>query len=215
VATGQYPKTIAALFYKFKIQIIVKAGYSINIGKTVYAPDRQTWRAWLTENYGKEKEIWLIYPKKASGKPRLLYNDAVEEALCFGWIDSTTKRIDENSYAQRFTPRNPKTPYSETNKVRLRTLIKQGLVIPAVKAQVEHILDEEFVVSSDVLDEIKKNKQAWINFQLFLAQYRRIRLAFIEGARNRPLEFKKRLNYFIKMTERNKQFGFGGVEKHY
>jgi uncharacterized protein YdeI (YjbR/CyaY-like superfamily) len=69
---------------------------------------------------------WLIYPKKTSGKPRILYNDAVEEALYFGWIDSTTKRIDENSYAQRFSPRNPKTPYSESNKQRLMKLVKEG-----------------------------------------------------------------------------------------
>ena len=106
----------------------------MDIGKTVYFADRKEWRNWLAENYNKEKEIWLIYPKKASGKPRILYNDAVEEALCFGWIDSTAKRIDENSYAQRFSPRNPKTPYSETNKQRLRKLLNEGLVIPSVAA---------------------------------------------------------------------------------
>src|SRR5665647_1530099 len=111
----------------------------MNIGNTLYVTDRQTWRKWLAENYDKEKEIWLIYPKKASGKPRILYNDAVEEALSFGWIDSTTKKVDESSYAQRFSPRNPKTPYSETNKTRLRALIKEGLVIPSVKATVQDI----------------------------------------------------------------------------
>jgi len=173
------------------------------------------WRAWLAENYDKEKEIWLVYPKKASGKPRILYNDAVEEALCFGWIDSTAKRVDENSYAQRFTPRNPKSPYSEANKQRLRDLVKQGLVIPSVKAAVEGILNEESAVPVDILEALKANKDAWENFQKFSPQYKRIRIAFIEGARNRPAEFKKRLNHFVKMTEKNKQFGFGGIEKHY
>jgi uncharacterized protein YdeI (YjbR/CyaY-like superfamily) len=187
----------------------------MKIGKTIYVTDRQTWRKWLAENYDKEKEIWLIYPKKASGKPRILYNDAVEEALSFGWIDSTAKRIDENSYAQRFSPRNPKTPYSETNKMRLRSLIKQDLVIPSLKATVQEILDDKFVMTSDILKEIEKNKQAWINFQKFSPQYKKIRIAYIEGARNRPNEFKKRLNNFIKMTEKNKQFGFGGIEKYY
>jgi len=187
----------------------------MNIGKTIYVTDRQTWRKWLAENYDKEKEIWLIYPKKASGKPRILYNDAVEEALSFGWIDSTAKRIDENSYAQRFSPRNPKTPYSETNKMRLRSLIEQDLVIPSLKATVQEILDDKFVMPSDILEEIKKNKQAWINFQKFSPQYKKIRIAYIEGARNRPNEFKKRLNHFIKMAEKNKQFGFGGIEKYY
>jgi len=189
--------------------------FSMNIGKTIYVTDRQTWRKWLAENYDKEKEIWLIYPKKASGKPRILYNDAVEEALSFGWIDSTAKRVDENSYAQRFSPRNPKTPYSETNKTRLRSLMKQDLVLPSLKATVQDILDDKFVMPSDILEEIKKNKQAWINFQKFSPQYKKIRIAYIEGARNRPNEFKKRLNHFIKMAEKNKQFGFGGIEKYY
>ena len=188
---------------------------SLDIGKTLYVSDRQKWRSWLQEHYNKEKEIWLIYPKKASGKPRILYNDAVEEALSFGWIDSTAKRIDENVYAQRFTPRNPKTPYSESNKQRLRALVKQGKVIPSVKAAIKDFLEEEYVAAPDILEAIKANKMAWENFQKFSPQYKRIRLAYVEGARNRPEEFKKRLNNFVKMTEKNKQFGFGGIEKHY
>ena len=193
----------------------MNAGYSVNISKTLYLDNRQAWRAWLAENYDKEKEIWLIYPKKASGKPRILYNDAVEEALCFGWIDSTVKRIDDNSYAQRFSPRNPKSKYSEANKQRLRELVKQGKVIPSVQATTTGILNEEFVVPPDIMKKIQENKQAWNNFQRYSLEYKRIRIAFIEGARNRPEEFKKRLNYFVKMTEKNSQFGFGGIEKHY
>lgn len=81
-----------------------------------------------------EREIWLIYYHKDSGKPRIPYNDAVEEALCFGWIDSTVKNIDAERYAQRFSPRNPKTAYSQTNKERLRRLIAAGKVIPEVLA---------------------------------------------------------------------------------
>ncbi len=187
----------------------------MNSGKAVYLVDRKAWRAWLAEHYDKEKEVWLIFPKKASGKPRILYNDAVEEALCFGWIDSTVKRIDEASYAQRFSPRNPKSKFSEANKQRLRELVKRGMVIPSVKAALTDVLNEEFVVPSDILQEIKTNKEAWDNFQQFSPAYKRIRIAFIEGARNRPEEFKKRLNYFLRMTEKNKQFGFGGIEKHY
>ena len=190
-------------------------GYLVKIGKTIYLDNRQAWRAWLAENYDKEKEIWLVYPKKASGKPRILYNDAVEEALCYGWIDSVAKRIDENNYAQRFSPRNPKSKYSEANKQRLRELIKQGKVIPSVKATLAGILDEEFVVSPDILKEIRANDKAWKNFQRYSIEYKRIRIGFIEGARNRPSEFQKRLNYFITMMENNKQFGFGGIEKHY
>ncbi len=187
----------------------------MDIGKTVYFPDRKAWRQWLSEHYDKEKEVWLVYPKKASGKPRILYNDAVEESLCFGWIDSTAKRIDENSYAQRFSPRNPKTPYSEANKQRLRKLVQEGKVIPSVEATLKGILEEEFVLPSDILAAIKANKAAWVNFQEFSLEYKRIRVGYIEGARNRPDEFSKRLNHFVEVTAKNRQFGFGGIEKHY
>jgi uncharacterized protein YdeI (YjbR/CyaY-like superfamily) len=156
-----------------------------------------------------------VFPKKASGKPRIIYNDAVEEALCFGWIDSTAKRIDELSYAQRFTPRNPKTPYSEPNKQRLRKLIKEDKVIPEVKAQVKNILAKKTVMAEDILEAIKNNPDAYTNFNNFSNEYKAIRVAYVEGARNRPVEFKKRLNNLVEMTAKNKQFGFGGIEKHY
>lgn len=184
-------------------------------GKTLYVTNRHDWRAWLAENYNKEKEVWLIFPKKASGKPRVLYNDAVEEALCFGWIDSKVKRVDENSYAQRFSPRNPKSKYSQANKERLRELVRRGLVLPEVQATLGEVLAEEFTAPQDILKEIKADKTAWKNFQKFSPEYQRIRIAFIEGARNRPAEFNKRLKYFIEMTAKNKQFGFGGIEKYY
>jgi len=184
-------------------------------GKMVYFAERATWRAWLAENYDKEKEVWLIYPKKASGKPRIPYNDAVEEALCFGWIDSQAKRIDENTYAQRFSPRRPKSKYSQPNKERLRELVRRGMVLPEVQATLTEVLSEEFTIPEDILNEIKANKVAWANFQKFSPAYKRIRIAFIEGARNRPAEFSKRLSHFVEMTEKNKQFGFGGIKKYY
>jgi uncharacterized protein YdeI (YjbR/CyaY-like superfamily) len=187
----------------------------MKIGTTLYVTDRKAWRAWLQGNYDKEKEIWLIYPKKASGKPRILYNDAVEEALCFGWIDSTAKRIDDESYAQRFSPRNPKSSYSEANKVRLRKLVEEGKVIPSVKVTIKDILDEEFVIPDDILGALKENKLAWVNFQKFSTQYQKIRIAYVDGARNRPDEFKKRLDNLVKMSGKNKQFGFGGIQKNY
>ena len=182
---------------------------------TLYVTDRKVWRAWLAENYNKKQGVWLLYPKKASGKPRISYNDAVEEALCFGWIDSKVKTFDENSYAQRFSPRNPKNKYSQANKEGLRHLVSGGLVLPAVQTTLEEALSEEFTIPQDILKEIKTNKVAWENFQNFSPAYQRIRIAFIEGARKRPAEFNKRLKYFLKMTEKNKQFGFGGIEKYF
>ena len=188
---------------------------SFDMKNTLYVTTRKEWRDWLKKYYQSEKEIWLVYYKKHTGKPRISYNEAVEEALCFGWIDSIVKSIDEDRFAQRFSLRNPKRPYSQANKERLRELIRQGKVVKNVLATVGDVTEEEFEIPPDILKAIKASKEAWRNFQGFSLSYIRIRIAFIDGARNRPQEFKKRLRYFIEMTEKNKQFGFGGIEKYY
>ncbi|HMA54716.1 MAG TPA: hypothetical protein VKT17_09650, partial [Acidobacteriota bacterium] len=103
---------------------------------------RSEWRAWLRRNYKTTKEVWLVYYKKHTGRPRIAYNDAVEEALAFGWIDSTAVKIDEDRYAQRFTPRRPKSPYSPSNVARLRAMAAKGKVIPEVLAKIEPLLAE-------------------------------------------------------------------------
>ncbi len=183
--------------------------------KTLYVTDRNKWRKWLEKKFDKEKEIYLVYPNKSSGKPRILYNDAVEVALCFGWIDSTVKKIDEESSMQRFSPRNPKSKYSQANKERLRWLLKKDLIHPSIKESVKKILKEKFVFPADIINAVKKDKKAWENYQKFSHVYKRIRIAYIDGARKRPGEFNKRLANFIKKTRENKLIGFGGIEKHY
>ena len=187
----------------------------MEITKTLYVTTPKDWRDWLKKNHKTEKEIWLVYYKKGTGKPRIEYNDAVEEALCFGWIDSIVKTLDEERTVQRFSPRKPKAKYSQANIERLRSLVAQKKVIKEVIESLGDVLNEEFVIPSDILQAIKVNDEAWKNFQKFSDPYKRIRIAFIDGARNRPEEFKKRLRYFIQMTEKNKMFGFGGIEKHY
>jgi uncharacterized protein YdeI (YjbR/CyaY-like superfamily) len=187
----------------------------MDIGKTLHVTNRKEWRQWLEANFDKEPEIWLILPAKNSGKARIQYNDAVEEALSFGWIDSTVKRNDDHSTAQRFSPRNPATGYSQANKERLTWLLKEGLLHPSMKKSVEKVLKTEFVFPPDILEAIKKNPKAWENYKNFSPSYRRIRIAYIDGVRKRPDEFKKRLNNFIKKTEENKLIGYGGIEKYY
>ena len=187
----------------------------MKVTKTLHVTNRKDWRRWLRDHYKTEPDIWLVYSKKETGKARISYNDAVEEALCFGWIDSTFKTLDEGRTAQRFSPRKLNSPYSPANKERLRNLVKQRKVIKAVRETLGDILDEKFVIPKDILEEIKGNQEAWKHFRKFSDAYKRIRIGFIEGARKRPAEFKKRLRYFIKMTEKNKQYGFGGIEKHY
>ena len=187
----------------------------MEITKTLHVTDRKDWRKWLREHYKQEKEIWLVYYKKETGKPRIEYNDAVEEALCFGWIDSTFKSLDKDRNAQRFSPRKPKSEYSPANRERLRKLAKQRKIIKEVRQSLGNILNEKFEIPADILKALKANKEAWKNFQAFSDSYKRIRIGFIEGARNRPQEFQKRLRYFIKMTEKNTLYGFGGIDKHF
>jgi uncharacterized protein YdeI (YjbR/CyaY-like superfamily) len=187
----------------------------MNIGKTLYARNRRAWHEWLEANSSSETEIWLIYPSKDSGKPRIAYNDAVEEALSFGWIDSTVKRFDEHSSAQRFSPRKPSSEYSQANKERLKWLAKTGRLHPSVRESVELALRKEFVFPSDIILAIRENKKAWENYQRFSPAYRRIRVAYIDGARSRPDEFKRRLTNFIKNSEKGKLIGFGGIDKYY
>jgi len=95
----------------------------------IFCKDRKEWRTWLKENYFLLKVIWLIYYKKHTGKLSVSYNDAVEEAICFGWIDGQIKRIDDEKYMQRFTPRQAKSQWSLNNIKRARRMIEQGLMI--------------------------------------------------------------------------------------
>ncbi len=184
----------------------------MEIKKKLYVVDRKQWRSWLSKNYNKEKEIWLVYYRKASGEKRIPYNDAVEEALCYGWIDSTMKKIDEESFAQRFTPRRPNSMLSQMNKERIHQMIEQGKMTSAGLDAVKHAFDKslknsKLVIKPDILKCLKSDKKIWNNFQKFSERYKRIRIEWIESCRTRPEMFEKRLKYFLKMTAQNKKYG--------
>jgi uncharacterized protein YdeI (YjbR/CyaY-like superfamily) len=186
----------------------------MELTNTLYVTNRDDWRNWLEEHYSEESEIWLVYYRKETGKPRIPYNEAVEEALCFGWIDSIVRNIDQERFAQRFTPRKSTSKYSQTNKERLKKLIEGGKVIPEVLATLENVDLEAFDYPDDIMDALQKNEQTWENFQSYSSSYQRIRIAYIDGARDRPGEYEKRLKHLLKMTEQNKQFGYG-IEDYY
>ena len=95
----------------------------------VYFKTRADWRQWLEDNFDKKDEVWFVFPKKTSNITSITYNDAVEEALCFGWIDSTVKSLDKENKIQRFTPRKAKTSYSQPNIERLKWLLERNLII--------------------------------------------------------------------------------------
>ena len=106
----------------------------MEIGETLYVTDRDGFRKWLLENHQTKKEIWLIQYKKAAKKPSIDYVEAVEEAICFGWIDGFEKGLDANRYAIRFSPRRPKSNWTNTNKDRARKMIAEGRMTKAGRA---------------------------------------------------------------------------------
>ena len=187
----------------------------MELGKTLYLTDIKEWRSWLAKNHNKEKEIWLIYYRKSSGKPRMPYNDAVEEALCYGWIDSIQKGIDGERFAQRFTPRKPKSNLSEANRERIRRLIMEGRMtragLEAVSESYDAAKDQAAAgsIAPDILEALKADELAWKNFQRLPEGYKRVRIGFIESRRRHGDEmFQRSLRHFVRMTARNKKFGF-------
>lgn len=184
--------------------------------KIRYFVRREDWRMWLTENFNTKDEIWFVFPLKSSGKRSITYNDAVEEALCFGWIDSTIKALDKEHRIQRFTPRNPKSAYSQANKERLKWLMENKMIHPPFEDEIVNVLSAPFIFPDDIIDRLKAEQIVWENYQHFSDTYKRIRIAYIEAARKRPEEFEKRLNNFINKVKGNKIIkGFGGIEKYY
>ncbi|MEQ1675974.1 MAG: hypothetical protein ABL876_04715, partial [Chitinophagaceae bacterium] len=99
--------------------------------KTTHPKNRKQWRQWLEKNHTTSPGVWLIYYKKESGRSRMSYAESVEEALCFGWIDSLPRKLDEHRSALKFTPRKPKSVWSQLNKTRIQKLVQEGLMMPA------------------------------------------------------------------------------------
>lgn len=181
-----------------------------------YTSKREEWRAWLLKNYRTQKDVWFVFPMKESGEESLSYNDAVEEALCFGWIDSTIKHIDRTHRAQHFTPRKKGSAYSRPNIERLIWLEERNLLMPEIRDEVLEVIRAPYIFPVDIIDAIKGDLRAWENYQHLGDDYKRIRIAYIDASRKRPEEFKKRLENFIAKTHDGKLIkGFGGIEKYY
>ena len=178
--------------------------------------DRSKWRAWLETHFETASEIWFVLPLQAAEEKSLSYNDAVEEALCFGWIDSTNRKLDELHCIRRFTPRKPGSPYSRPNIERLIWLDGQGLIHPRIREQVLPVIEAPFVFPADILAALRQDDAVWDNFQSFSEPYKRIRVAYIDAARKRPEEFQKRLRSFLEKTRKGKMIsGYGGIDKYY
>jgi uncharacterized protein YdeI (YjbR/CyaY-like superfamily) len=167
--------------------------------------DRKRWRMWLEKNHNKENEIWLVYYKKYSPKQTISYEEAIEEALCFGWIDSTVKSIDEQRYAQRFTPRKEGSNLSQSNKQRITLLMEKGKMTKFGLVKVEKLMGGTFIIPHYILKMLKKDKETWENFSKFPDSYKRTQINLI--ASSRASDRQRKLAYFLKMTKLNKKIG--------
>ena len=177
------------------------------ITETFYAPDRASWRAWLEQHHQQKDEIWLVSYVKSSGQPNVDYLHAVEEALCFGWIDGIAKKMDDERNVQRYTPRRKNSNWTELNKHRARRLIAAGLMTDAGVAKLPDLTLYPLELAPDVLAALQADPQTWANFQAFPDIYQRIRITYIEEQRVLPDEFSKRLEKFVAKTKQNKMYG--------
>ena len=193
--------------------------------KTTHPKTRSQWRKWLEKNHSTSPGIWLIYYKKGTGKRKFDYADAVEEALCFGWIDSQPRKIDDERSALKFTPRKPKSVWSKLNKQRIEKLIEQKLMTFAGLDKIELAKRNgswDTLNSSDLHadnnsmpDELKKalskNKKALANFLAFSPSYRKRFLFWIDSAK-RPETKAARIKQTFLMAATNKKPGPKGFK---
>jgi len=188
----------------------------MKITTTHYAATRKEWRAWLKKNHKKLDEIWLVYFKKGSGKPRVAYDDAVEEALCFGWIDSVIQRIDEEKYAQRFTPRRDGSKWSSLNIKRMKKLIDEGAMTKAGLAKFDLDLlksksamtprPREVALPAYLKKAIMKDGEAWEYFSTLAPSHRKNYILWIDSAKREETR-QRRISEAISLLKKKQKLG--------
>ena len=180
--------------------------------KEFYAKDRKIWRAWLKKNHAGAENVWLIIYKKVSGTPSVYYHDAVEEALCFGWIDSVANKRDNKSFFLFFSNRKPKSGWSKVNKNRIEKLSKLKLMTTAGLAKIEaakkdgswNALDaiEELVMPADLKKQFAGNKKALKHFEVFPPSVKKGIFHWVESAK-RDETRSKRIGETVSLAEKN------------
>lgn len=180
--------------------------------KTFYAKDQETWRTWLEANHQMEKSVWLIIYHKESRTPSIYYEEAVDEALCFGWIDSKPNKRDKESYFQFFAKRNPRSNWSRKNKLKVEKLIKEGrmhtsgfeMIKIARQNGTWNALDEveNLTVPDDLQAAFELHPEAFKNFQAFPPSSKRAILEWILNAK-KPETRQKRIEETVAKAARN------------
>ena len=178
---------------------------------------RDAWRAWLAKNHASEKEIWFVIYKKHTGKERVSYEDAVEEALCFGWIDGLVRSIDDEKYAVRFSPRKSGSIWSESNKKRVAKMIAQGWMTAIGLAKVEEAKangewdkasqrEDTSIVPADLKRALQANQQAQKNFETVSPSQKRMFIFWINSAKTDATR-QKRIRKAMQMLRDNEKIG--------
>ncbi len=189
----------------------------MEITETLYVTNRIDWRDWLQSNHQLKKEIWLVYYKKHTGIERIPYDDAVEEALCFGWIDSIVKRVDDETYVQKFSPRKPRSIWSALNKERVGKMIKSGLMTKAGLEKIKEAKksgkwDEAYTskkvveIPSDLTIALSKNKVASTNFLNFADSYKNMYINWVNSAKKEETR-QRRIMEVVNRASKNKKPG--------
>lgn len=185
--------------------------------KQLYVPNRDKWREWLGRHYATESGIWLVFYKKEASKPTIDYEAAVEEALCFGWIDSIIKKIDGEKYVRKFTPRKDKSYWSELNKKRSGKMIKAGRMTDAGLAKIEVAKKSglwgqtgrpkiSLDMPLELVKALDKNKKARENFEKLAASYRKHYIGWIQAAKREDTK-EKRIRETILLLAKGKRLG--------
>ena len=169
---------------------------------------RSEFREWLWKNHKNEAECWIVVKRgRPKGNDTFWYIDAVEEALCFGWIDSTVKKISNEITAQKFCPRKPQSNWSELNKERCRRMERLGLMTNAGRAVLPDMSDKGFVIDKDVLQRLQADSVVWKNFCNLPELYKRVRRDTIQIKKQQPGLFESRLKKFIENTRKGILYG--------
>jgi uncharacterized protein YdeI (YjbR/CyaY-like superfamily) len=184
--------------------------------KTFYAKSRAEWRKWLTEYSEIEKKVYLILYHKKSGKPSVGFQEAIDEAICFGWIDSKGKKRDQVSYYWCFSKRNPRSTWGKASRERAACMIQSGLMTDRGLAMIElakrtgtweaYLDAENLIIPSDLQQQFRGNPQAQTNFDSFAPSSKRIVLQWIAAAK-RPETRERRIKQTVELAEHNEIAG--------
>jgi uncharacterized protein YdeI (YjbR/CyaY-like superfamily) len=185
--------------------------------EALYFTDRKQWRQWLEDNHDKQREVWLVHYKKKSGRNSVNLDEAVEEAICFGWIDGKLKRIDEDGFILKYTPRKANSVWSKINKERAQKLIKAGKMTAAGLAKIKEARENGFwktaytnkkrdEIPADLKEALSKNRVARENFQKFANSYRNMYIGWVTAARTRVTR-TKRIEEVVRRAALNKKPG--------